>query len=289
MAGFRTRFAPSPTGWLHLGHAFSALTAWEMAGAAGGEFLLRIEDIDRTRARPEYEAAIREDLAWLGLSWPEPVLRQSEHLPRYGAALDRLAAMGLTYPCSCTRADIRAALSAPQEGAGSPTEGAAVYPGTCRGRPMSTRRPGDAIRLDLARALAHAGPGLAFEETGPAHGGRHVLDPARMQAAIGDAVLGRKELGAVAYHLAVVSDDAAQGITHVVRGEDLWEVTPLHRLLQALLVLPVPVWHHHRLIRDDSGRRLAKRDDARALRAFRAEGVTPAELRARLHAAETAR
>ena len=278
----RTRFAPSPTGRLHLGHAFSALTAWELARGAAGECLLRIEDIDGTRARPEFEAGICEDLRWLGLDWPEPVLRQSEHTGRYAAALDRLGAMGLTYPCSCTRAEIRAALSAPQEGA----QGPAPYPGTCRGRPLAARRPEDAIRLDLGAALDAAGPGLGFTEEGPLFPGRHGLDPERMRAGIGDVVLGRRDIG-VAYHLAVVLDDAAQGITHVVRGADLWEATALHRLLQALLGLPEPVWHHHRLIRDETGRRLAKRDDARALATLRAEGARPEDIREMVGMAET--
>lgn len=270
----RTRFAPSPTGRLHLGHAFSALTAWDLARTSGGECLLRIEDIDTTRSRPEYEAGIYEDLAWLGLDWPRPVLRQSERLPRYSAALDRLGAFGVTYPCSCTRAEIRAALAAPQEGAGGPTP----YPGTCRGRPMSDRRPEDAIRLDLGHALEKAGSGLDFTETGPLHPGTHPLDPAALRAGLGDVILGRRDIG-IAYHLAVVIDDADQEITHVVRGADLWEATPLHRLLQALLGLPEPVWHHHRLIRDEAGKRLAKRDDARALATLRAEGATPDDIR----------
>ena len=270
----RTRFAPSPTGRLHLGHAFSALTAEALARAEGGAFLLRIEDIDATRARPEYEAGIREDLAWLGLRWPEPARRQSERRPAFKAALDRLAALGLTYPCSCTRAEIRAALAAPQEGALAP----GVYPGTCRGRPMADRRPEDAVRLDLGAALARAGAGLGFTETGPLFRGVHALDGARTRAELGDVVLGRRDIG-VAYHLAVVVDDADQGITHVVRGADLWEATPLHRLLQVLLGLPEPVWHHHRLIRDQTGKRLAKRDDARALATLRAEGITPGAVR----------
>ncbi len=270
----RTRFAPSPTGRLHLGHAFSALTASDLARATCGGFLLRIEDIDTTRSRPEFEAGIFEDLRWLGLAWPEAVLRQSEHLPRYAEALDRLGAMGLTYPCSCTRAEIRAALSAPQEGVAGP----APYPGTCRGRPMTDRRPEDAIRLDLGRALEAAGPGLAFTETGPLFAGEHRLDAEEMRATLGDVVLGRRDIG-IAYHLAVVVDDARQGITHVVRGADLWEATPLHRLLQALLGLPEPVWHHHRLIRDAIGKRLAKRDDALALATLRAEGADPEDIR----------
>ena len=276
----RTRFAPSPTGRLHLGHAFSALTAWGIAQQAGGAFVLRIEDIDRARCRPEFEAAIRADLAWLGLAWPAPVLRQSERMPRYAAALDRLAAMGLTYPCRCTRADIRAALSAPQEGPPHPEAGAA-YPATCRGR-RADPGVGDAIRLDLERALARIGcvGALSFEETGPAHRGAQRLDAAALRNGIGDVVLGRKDIGAAAYHLAVVVDDAEQGVTHVTRGEDLWHATPLHRLLQALLGLPAPVYHHHPLIRDAAGRRLAKRDGARAIARLREAGLTPGQVRA---------
>ena len=218
MSGLVTRFAPSPTGRLHLGHAFSALTAWDLARAAGGTFLLRIEDIDRTRARPDHEAAILDDLAWLGLAWPEPVLRQSERLPAYAAALDRLKALGVAYPCTCTRRDIAAALAAPQEGAP-----AGVYPGTCRGR---TDAPEDAAwRLDLAAATHRLGgpaavAGLGFTETGPQAPGAHRLDPDRLAREIGDVVLGRRDTG-IAYHLAVVIDDAAQGVTHVVRGADL--------------------------------------------------------------------
>jgi glutamyl-Q tRNA(Asp) synthetase len=281
LPGFVTRFAPSPTGLLHLGHAFSALTAWDLARQRGGSFLLRIEDTDRARCRPAYEAAIREDLAWLGIRWPEPVLRQSEHLGRYAAALERLTAMGLTYPCRCTRADIRAALSAPQERAG---HNGPVYPGTCRGRRMESTGTGEAIRLDLGRAIRHLGgvSALGIEEDGRAHAGAHALDAGALRARTGDVVLARKDIGAAAYHLAVVVDDAHQGVTHVVRGEDLWEATALHRLLQALLGLPVPVWHHHRLIRDEQGRRLAKRDDALALATLRAAGATPADIRRRV-------
>ena len=264
-----TRFAPSPTGFLHLGHAFSALTAWQRPGRC----LLRIEDIDRPRCRPAFEAAILEDLAWLGLRWPAPVWRQSDRMAPYAAALERLVALGVCYPCRCTRAEIRAALSAPQEGAE-----AAPYPGTCRGRSMAGAGPDDAIRLDLTRAQALAGP-VAFVETGPLHPGHHTPTPAAMAAAFGDVVLARRDIG-TSYHIAVVVDDAAQGITEVVRGVDLFAVTALHRLLQRLLDLPEPAWHHHELIRDDSGRRLAKRDDARAIRRFRAEGATPADVAA---------
>jgi glutamyl-Q tRNA(Asp) synthetase len=265
----RTRFAPSPTGRLHLGHAFSALTAWEMARAAGGTFLLRIEDIDRARCRAEYEAGIREDLRWLGIDWPEPVMRQSERAAAYADALGRLRATGVLYPCTCTRRDIAASLSAPQEGAG-----AAVYPGTCRGRRDAPE--GAAWRLDVARAAACAGP-LAFCETGE-HGGEHAVTGEALARETGDVVLARRDIG-TSYHLAVVVDDAAQEITHVVRGVDLFEATPLHRLLQALLGLPVPVWHHHRLVRDEAGRRLAKRCDARAIARYRAEGASPQEVR----------
>ncbi|MBC7142209.1 MAG: tRNA glutamyl-Q(34) synthetase GluQRS [Rhodobacteraceae bacterium] len=274
----RTRFAPSPTGYLHLGHAYSAMLAHDMADAAGGEFLLRIEDTDRARVRPEYEAAIHEDLRWLGLDWPEPVLRQSDHLDRYEAMLDRLAAMDLCYPCRCTRGDIRAALSAPQEGAGPDGP---VYPGTCRARPMAERASGDAIRLDMTRALARTGDvtRLTFRETGPQHAGLQRLDPDRLLSEVGDVVLARRDIGAAAYHLAVVTDDALQGITHVIRGTDLFEATFLHRLLQALLGLPTPLYHHHRLIRDEHGKRLAKRDDARAIRTYRDAGATPDDIR----------
>lgn len=271
-----TRFAPSPTGPLHLGHAFSALTAWDRARAAGGTFRLRIEDIDRARCRAEHEAGIFDDLRWLGLTWPEPVLRQSDRAGAYDAALAELVAQGVCYPCRCRRADIRAALAAPQEGAEIGPDGP-VYPGTCRGRSMAEAGPQDAIRLDMAAALTLAIP-PAFSETGPAHVGHHRPDPARLQAEIGDAILARRDIG-TSYHLAVVADDAAEGITEIVRGEDLFQASFLHVLLQRLLGLPTPAYHHHRLIRDADGRRLAKRDDARAISKYRAEGATPADIR----------
>lgn len=273
-----TRFAPSPTGPLHLGHAYSALTAHARAEAMAGRFLLRIEDIDRERCKPEWEAAILDDLCWLGLDWPEPVLRQSERMAAYGAALARLAARGLTYPCRCTRGDIRAAMSAPQEGAPLTGPDGPVYPGTCRGRDMEAAGADDAIRLDMRRALAalgHEMPG--FEERGPLFRGQHRLEPRWLLEHAGDIVLARRGMG-TSYHLAVVLDDAAQGVTEVVRGADLFEATPLHRLLQALLGLPAPAYWHHGLIRDEAGRRLAKRDDARALARYRDEGMTAAEL-----------
>ncbi len=273
---FVTRFAPSPNGYLHLGHAFSALTAFDAARAADGRFLLRIEDIDGGRSRPELEAAIREDLAWLGLRWEEPIRRQSEHLAEYASALARLEAAGLLYPCFCTRREIESALTAPHGPEGS------IYPGTCRGLAGAERaariasgRP-YARRLDLAAALARTGP-LGFEESGV----RVAVDAARLHAEIGDGVLARKDVPA-SYHLAVVHDDALQGITTVIRGVDLAFATPLHRVLQALLALPTPAYRHHRLITDARGRRFAKRDGAATLRALRKTGVTPAEIRARL-------
>ena len=267
----RTRFAPSPTGLLHLGHAFSALTA--EARARGGKFLVRIEDLDRARCRPEYETALIEDLHWLGLRFPPP-LRQSDHLPRYQSALDRLIARGLCYPCACSRSDIRAALAAPQEGAANQ-----VYPGTCRQRRIEDRGPDDAIRLNLAHALAGQGV-LDWLETGEAAGPTQ-LDPALLVTMTGDIILSRRDIGP-AYHLSVVVDDAAQRISEVVRGVDLSEATGIQRLLQAVLELPTPTYHHHRLIRDETGKRLAKRDDARALRRYRAEGATPGDIRAML-------
>ncbi len=274
---FVTRFAPSPTGPLHLGHAYSALLAHDMARANKGRFLMRIEDTDISRARPQWEAQIYDDLRWLGLDWQTPILRQSEHLQRYNDALMRLAAMGLIYPCSCRRSDIRAALAGPQEGAPYP----GPYPGTCRHRPMSSRRPGDALRLDLSRALNRLDTALpAFGEVGPARAGRHELDPARISGTTGDAVLGRKEIETVSYVLAAVIDDAAQGITHVIRGEDLFPTTFLQVLLQSLLDLPTPLYHHHHLIRDAAGKRLAKRDDARAIARYRADGACPQDIRA---------
>lgn len=272
-----TRFAPSPTGPLHLGHAFSALTAWDLARAAGGTFLLRIEDIDTARCRPEWEARLKDDLRWLGLEWPEPVMRQSARQPAYAGALARLEALGVTYRCTCTRAEIRAALSAPQEGAPPVGPDGPVYPGTCRDRGVSD--PDAAIRLDMRRALALTGP-LSFTETGLLTPGRHEIAPQALIDGVGDVVLARRDIGS-SYHLAVTVDDAAQGITHVVRGADLFEATPVHRLLQALMGLSEPLYHHHRLIRDDAGKRLAKRDDARALSLYRDAGETPARIRDR--------
>jgi glutamyl-Q tRNA(Asp) synthetase len=272
---FRTRFAPSPTGPLHLGHAYSALTAHDMARAAGGAFLLRMEDTDLQRCKPEYDALILEDLTWLGLTWDAPPLRQSKKLTAYNSAIDQLIAADLLYPCSCSRSDIQAAQAAPQEGVSY-----AVYPGTCKARPMSSRRPKDALRLHLDRALARLdGTMPEFLETGPAHRGTHRLAPAQALAEIGDIVLFRKSDGIVAYFLASALDDHAQNITHVVRGEDLFGFTQIQVLLLHLLGHPIPVYHHHALIRDEAGKRLAKRDDARAISKYREDGLSPLDLR----------
>jgi glutamyl-Q tRNA(Asp) synthetase len=260
---FVTRFAPSPTGPLHLGHAFSAILAHDMAQREGGRFLLRIEDTDRARCKPQWEAQIYDDIQWLGLTWETPVLRQSDHLGRYSAAIDTLAAKGLTYPCQCSRADIRAATSAPQEGVDH-----IPHPGTCRQRGMDQRQPGDAIRLKLQ------GEPVTFTETGPDHTGEHCIT---LRA--DDPALGRKDTGDTAYILACVVDDAAQGVTHVVRGLDLFDFTPFQVHLQNLLGLPTPIYHHHRLIRDAQGKRLAKRDDARSIATYRSEGATPQDIR----------
>jgi len=272
-----TRFAPSPTGPLHLGHAYAALIAAQRAGA--GRFLLRIEDIDQSRCRPDYEAQIYEDLTWLGLRWETAVMRQSDRMPAYSAALDRLAAMGLIYPCRCTRADIRAALSAPQEGAAIGPDGL-TYPGTCRGRPLNDAAESDALRLDIGAALARI-RSLEFTENGPLQAGHHRVDRDWLRDVAGDVVLARRDMG-TSYHLSVVVDDAAQGITEVTRGIDLFDATSVHVLLQALLELPRPNYYHHDLIRDEAGKRLAKRDDARAISLYRREGVSPEQIRLRI-------
>lgn len=288
----RTRFAPSPTGPLHLGHAFSALVAYDMAHAAEGEFLLRIEDIDTSRARPAWEAQIYEDLQWLGLDWPRPVLRQSENMAAYESALDRLWQAGLLYPCSCNRRDILEAMSAPQEGATLPMgPDGLIYPGTCRDTPRApgTDRPRDsALRLDMRRAVAQRL--FAYTETGAGPGGETGLitvTPDQLIQHVGDVVLSRRDMG-TSYHLSVVMDDAAQGITHVTRGADLFEATAIHVVLQDLLDLPTPLYHHHRLIRDEAGKRLAKRDDARALATYRDQDLQPADIRSMLGLPSTA-
>ena len=257
--------------------------AWEIARSAGGDVLLRIEDIDSTRSRAHWEALIFEDLRWLGLSWPEPPRRQSEHRDEYRAALQRLWDRGLLYPCTCRRRDILAAASAPQEGA-EPAVGpdGLVYPGTCR--PVVTPRgpmpEGEALRLDVRRALDAIENEMTFEERGAGPDGESgtiALSRASLIEKVGDVVLSRRDFPG-SYHLSVVVDDAAQGVTDVVRGQDLFEATQIHVVLQHLLGLPVPIYHHHRLVRDASGRRLAKRDDARAISTYREEGLSPDEV-----------
>jgi len=278
------RFAPSPTGELHLGHAFSALTGWRRARVAGGQFLVRMEDLDQGRVRSEFVDQIYEDLTWLGVDWDGEVVFQSARYDAYRSALDRLTAMDLTYSCTCTRRDIAEAVSAPQEGAVQAGPDGPVYPGTCRDRAV---RPGipAAIRLDIRKALDCLGAmALDFEETGSGpHGetGRIELDRDNLIHGTGDVALARRD-DAPAYHLAVVVDDAWQEITHVTRGRDLFSATPVHRLLQHLLRLSVPVYHHHRLIRDDAGKRLAKRDHAHSLAALRDAGWQPGDLLRRL-------
>ncbi|PKP99305.1 MAG: tRNA glutamyl-Q(34) synthetase GluQRS [Alphaproteobacteria bacterium HGW-Alphaproteobacteria-13] len=270
-----TRFAPSPTGALHLGHAYSAVLAHDMARAAGGRFRLRIDDIDGSRSREEHHAAALADLAWLSLDWDGEPVRQSHRLNDYAAALDDLRLRDLVYPCFCTRADIAASLSAPHGPSG------AVYPGTCRALGAAEREArlteGEAHcwRLDMARSAALAGP-LAWEEQGQ---GLRAADP----GAHGDVVLARKDAPA-SYHLASTVDDAAMGVTHVVRGADLIASTDVHRLLQALLGLPTPCYRHHALVCGPDGRRLAKRDAAAALAALRYAGADGAALAADLRA-----
>ena len=281
------RFAPSPNGYLHLGHALSALLNADRARGLSGRLLLRIEDIDATRCRPEYEAAIHEDLGWLGLSFEQPVRRQSEHYDDYRAALAKLEAQGLLYPSFESRAEI-ARLVAEREVQGlSPRDpdGVPLYPGAAKTMPAPERarrlQTGEpyALRLDMAAALARVGP-LTWSEAGAGPAGETgsiAADP----AAWGDVILARKEVP-TSYHLAVVVDDAAQGVTDVVRGCDLFHSTDVHRLLQALLGLPQPRYYHHRLVLGADGRKLSKSTLATALRELRARGVSPGEIRARV-------
>jgi glutamyl-Q tRNA(Asp) synthetase len=268
-----TRFAPSPTGYLHLGHAAAALSAWRLARESGGRFLLRLEDIDQTRCRPEYAAAIQKDLAWLGLDWDGPVRVQSEHFVEYAAVIGVLRERGLVYPCFCTRAAIQREVA---EAASAPhaPDGSLVYPGTCRGlseRERARRVAGGAphvLRLDCARAVAMAAGSLSFNERGR---GRLVCAPERF----GDVVLARKDSPA-SYHLCVTHDDAVQGVTLVTRGADLLPATDIHRLLQHVMAWPEPAYAHHALLRGPDGRRLAKRDRSITLRSLREQGYDPA-------------
>lgn len=279
---FTTRFAPSPTGRLHKGHAFSALTAWAAARAAGGRFLLRIEDIDPTRCRPEHEAAILEDLLWLGIDWETPVRCQSEHLAEYGAVVEALRARGLLYRCFRTRKEIL-------DGIGDAPHGAmeAVRPGPHpaaeEARLLDEQRP-FAWRLSLDRAREALGEavwnGMSFVEEGEAPNGETGVTRVRPEAA-GDVVLARKDTG-VAYHLAVTRDDALQGVDHVIRGQDLFEATHVQRLIQTLMGWPAPIYRHHRLVTGPDGRRYAKRDKSATLAELRMQGVSARDLRAEL-------
>jgi len=285
MSEFVTRFAPSPTGLLHLGHALSALTAHEAARAAGGRFILRIEDIDRTRCKPEFEAAIYEDLAWLGVDWAEPVRRQSDHFADYDAALRRLIDRNLVYRCFRTRKELLDDIArAPHLGAGGP-EGLAYFgaalPQDAEQAMLDAGAP-FAWRLSIAAArgaLKGAYDALFFTEEDLDGGARREVKAT--PEIFGDAVIARKDLG-TSYHLAAVHDDALEGVTHVIRGEDLRAAAHLHRLLQALLGYPAPTYRHHRLITDEGGRRLAKRDRAATLRALRESGVSADDVKRRL-------
>jgi glutamyl-Q tRNA(Asp) synthetase len=277
MPAFITRFAPSPTGYLHRGHAFSALTAHQAARHAGGRFLLRIEDIDRTRCRPEYEAAIYEDLAWLGLEWERPARRQSDHMADYGAALRDLSERGLTYRCFRTRREVAEAIETAPHGALQAFRGAQLPPDEEARRVEAGEPYAWRLSLDAATRILGGVADLTFAEEGEGPTGEHGLIQARPQLG-GDVVLARKDVG-VAYHLAVVADDALQGVTHVIRGHDLFEATHVQRLLQALLARPTPTYRHHRLLTGADGKRFAKRDGAQTLRELRASGMTPQDLR----------
>lgn len=279
---FATRFAPSPTGRLHKGHAFSALTAWRAAKEAGGRFVLRIEDIDPTRCRPEFEAGIYEDLAWLGLDWETPVRRQSDHLADYAAVVEALDRRGLLYRCFRTRKEILDAIGDAPHG---PAEAArpGPHPAEEEARLLAEGRP-FAWRLSLDRAKEALGgavwDALSFIEEGSGPDGETGRVKARPETA-GDVVLARKDAG-TAYHLAVTHDDALQGISHVIRGQDLFEATHIQRLIQALMDWPAPVYRHHRLLAGPDGRRYAKRDRSVTLAELREGGLTPEALRAEL-------
>jgi glutamyl-Q tRNA(Asp) synthetase len=262
------RFAPSPNGYLHLGHAYSALLNADLARQAGGRLLLRIEDIDETRCKPEYEAAIYEDLRWLGLTWEEPVRRQSGHYADYRAALAQLERMGLVYPAFDSRAEVA------RMATGRDPDGAPIYAGAGKSLPAAERKrcidagKPYALRLDMTAAISRVGP-LDWDEAG-----KLSANP----AAWGDVILARKD-SPTSYHLSVVVDDAAQGVTDVVRGQDLFHATSVHRVLQELLGLPTPRYRHHKLILDQSGKKLSKSTQATGLRELRAQGKTPADIR----------
>jgi len=281
------RFAPSPNGYLHLGHAYSALLNLDLAQRCGGTFLLRIEDIDSIRCRPEFEAAIYQDLSWLGVTWQPPVRRQSEHFSEYQRAVEQLSALGLVYPSFESRAEIAKLVAKRVQGGSWPhdPDGAPIYPGTAKmlsaGQRMELFESGTAyaLRLDMAAAVRLAGD-LDWQERGEGPGGETGSVPAR-PLVWGDIVLARKETP-TSYHLSVVVDDALQGVTEIVRGQDLFWSTSVHRLLQVLLGLPAPAYRHHRLILNSAGQKLSKSTDATGLRELRAAGATPAEIRRRV-------
>jgi len=278
------RFAPSPTGLLHLGHAFSALHAYNTAMAANGRFLLRIEDIDHTRCRPEYVTQIFDDLSWLQLTWEEPVRQQSNHMNDYAKALEKLVALGITYPCFASRSEIKAEAQRRYglEAAPRDPDGALIYPGIYRktgaGERAKMWAPGkpSSIRLDMAKAIKLVGNNLTFQELGTRPQGQRgtVLCQPELW---GDVIIARKDTP-TSYHLSVVVDDALQGITQVTRGEDIFHATSIHRLLQTLLELPEPQYNHHRLIRDDNARRLSKSASDKSLKSLRQEGLSLEQL-----------
>jgi glutamyl-Q tRNA(Asp) synthetase len=283
MINYTFRFAPSPNGYLHLGHALSALTNIDMANSTGGKLLLRIEDIDKTRCRPEYEQAIYQDLAWLGITWEQPVRRQSEHFADYRAALSRLEGLGLVYPSFESRAEIAARVAERERHGPWPRDpdGAPVYPGSVadlsqaeRGRRIGAGAL-HVLRLDMKAAIARAGD-LTWKEMDARMERSEITDAD--PAAWGDVVLARRDVP-TSYHLSVVVDDALSDVTHVVRGEDLFHATSVHRLLQELLGLPPPTYHHHRVLRDRDGNKLSKSTQATGLRELRQQGASPAEIR----------
>ena len=282
---FITRFAPSPTGPLHLGHAYSALYAFEQAKRNDGTFLLRIEDIDKTRCRPEWEEQIYDDLTWLGIDWPSPVWRQSDRQSAYDTVLDSLWDEGMLFACDCSRKDIKTAAAQTPDGPIFGPDGI-IYPGTCRSKPRPVERPKDVnLRLDLVRAIEFMdfNGHHFFERRDEQKEGLSEYEKLGVafiiaQETMGDVILARKDI-ATSYHLSVVLDDADQNITHVIRGKDLFASTWIHVLLQKLLGFKTPYYDHHRLITDENGKRLAKTDKSRALSKFRADGCSPADIR----------
>jgi len=288
MSAFLTRFAPSPTGYLHLGHAYAAMTVFDAARDAGGTCLLRVEDIDVTRCKPEFEAAVYEDLGWLGCDWPEPVRRQSEHFSEYHSALEKLHARGLVYRCFKTRKEIAEDIARAPHHPGEGPEGV-IYPGPSN--PMSADEEAERLnkgeafawRLSISACRDYLGEAfdrLSFVETGEGPD-RETGEVRARPETLGDVILGRKDVG-TSYHIACTHDDALQGVTHVIRGVDLYFATHLHRLLQALMGWPVPVYRHHKLMLDETGKRFAKRDQSLTLRALRKAGETPDSLRKRV-------